>query len=300
MGKEHYYHMFANGDDAKNFITSEEEFKTAFNRFALCKHLTGVSVAACSVEDSHPHSLLWGEYELCNEYKDLYSDLSMRSIAHKRGSRDGVILNCELLEINEEQYLMSAAAYIISQATKDGKAVMPYDYLYGTGALYFRSPNTILPWLIDEGGHEMEAVNIGQLPIVEQRRLWGSRICPPSDWLTCNGFILPSNFVDIKRFEAIFRTHNCFRAFLASSKARDEEILRRMSNVRGVVIEDLQARKICRDVCSELFSKQSVGILATDERILLAQRLRGQYRLSYRQLSSLVRIPETELRKYVK
>ena len=41
MEKEHYYHMFANGDDAKNFITDESEFKAAFNRFALCQYLTG-------------------------------------------------------------------------------------------------------------------------------------------------------------------------------------------------------------------------------------------------------------------
>jgi len=300
MANEHYYHMFANGDDAKDFITSEEEHKAAFNRFAICQYLTGVSVLSHSVEDSHPHALLWGEYEFCFKFKNLYEDMSIRSIIANRGSKDGVILNCGLLEIEDEQYLLNTGTYTIVQATKDGKAVMPYDYLYGTGALYFRNKNVILPWMIDAEGHETNPVRIGNLPIREQRRLSGSRICLPPDWLTCNGFVLPTNYIDIKRFEAIYRTHNCFRVFMASNKTRDEEIKRRMASVRGVVIEDLQARKLCADMCTELFGKQSTRHLTTDNRIVLAQSLRNKYQLSFRQISLLVKIPEIELRKYVK
>lgn len=300
MGKEHYYHLFANGDDAKDFIISEEEHKSAFNRFAVCQYLTGVTVLSMSVEDSHPHSLLWGDLETCLRFKDLYTDLSMRSIIRTRGSKDGVVLNCDLLEIDDEYYLLNAGAYTIVQATKDGKAVMPYDYLYGTGALYFRSKNVILPWLIDKNGHEMKPVRMGDLPIQEQRRLSCSRVCLPPDWLTCNGFVLPTNYIDINHFQAIYRTHNCFRVFMASSKERDKEVLRRMANARGVVIEDKQARKLCEESCTQLFGKHTTKHLSTDDRILLSQNLRTQYHLSYRQLSTLVKLPEFELRKYVK
>ncbi len=300
MGNEHYYHMFANGDDAKDFITNEEEHKAAFNRFAICQYRTGVSVLSMSVEDSHPHSLLWGDLETCMMFKNLYEDLSMRSIIRNRGSKDGVVLNCELLEIEDELYLLNTGTYTITQATKDGKPVMPYDYLYGTGALYFRNRNVIMPWLISADGHEMQPVRIGDLPVNEQRRLSGSRICLPPDWLVCNGFVLPANYIDINRFEAIYRTHNCFRAFLAGGKDRDKELFRRMANARGVVIEDIQARKLCEECNLRLFGKHSTRHLKTDDRILLSQDLRNRYHLSYRQLSSLVKLPEAELRKYVK
>lgn len=300
MEKEHYYHMFANGDDAKNFITNENEFKAAFNRFALCQYLTGATVLSLSVEDTHPHALLWGNYECCRKFVDLYMDLSIRSIIQKRGTTDGIILSCEMLEIDDEQYLRNVGTYTITQATKDGKAVMPYDYLYGTGALYFRSRNAILPWLIDDSGHQMKPVKLGSLPVREQRILSGSRRSLPPDYLVCNGVVLPTNYVDVRRFESIYKTHNCFRAFMASGKARDEEILRRMSELRGVVIEDIQARSLCREACLQLFGKQTTRHLTTTERISLSQHLRKLYRISYRQLSSLVGIPESELRKYVK
>lgn len=300
MGKEHYYHMFANGDDAQNFITCTEEFKAAFNRFALCHHLTRVAVLSMSVEDSHPHALLWGDFASCLKFKDLYEDLSMRCIIQRRGSKDGVTLNIEILEIDDEQYLMNTGTYTIAQATKDGKAIMPYDYLYGTGALYFRSPRTILPWMIDETGHQMEPQRLGDLPVQKQRIICGSRTCLPADYLVCNGFILPTNYIDVKHFESIYRTHNCFRAFLASSKTRDEELLRKMASVRGVAIEDLQARELCKEACLQLFGKQTTRQLSAEGRIRLAQHLRKMYRISYRQLSFLVKIPESELQKYVK
>jgi len=300
MGKEHYYHMFANGDDAKNFITTEEEFKTAFNRFAVCQYITGVSVLSFSVEDTHPHALLWGEYEKCLEFKNLYNDKSIRNISRKRGSIYGVKLECDLLEIDDEQHLMNTGTYTITQATKDGKAVMPYDYLYGTGSIYFRNRTAILPWMVDSNGNIVKPVKYGDLNIHEQWRICGSKVRLPKHWLICNGFILPTNYVDIKHFESIYRTHNCFRVFMANNKSRDEEILNRMSSVRGIVIEDMQARKLCEELCIQLFDKHTTRHLTTDQRIHLAKKLRLQYHLSYRQLSTLSKVPETELRKYIK
>lgn len=47
----HYYHMFANGDDATDFITTESEFKAALNRIAVCANLSNATILAASIED---------------------------------------------------------------------------------------------------------------------------------------------------------------------------------------------------------------------------------------------------------
>ena len=298
--EKHYYHMFANGDDAKNFITSEEEFKAAFNRFGVCSVNSGVIVLSCSVEDSHPHALLYGTMEDCLAFKDSYEDRSRRSIIQKRGSLDGVNLHCELYEIDSDGYLRNVAAYTIVQATKDGKAVMPYDYLYGTGALYFRSSRTILPWLVDSDGAISTPRPFGSLTVREKRAISLYKSGIPDNWLICNGFILPTCYVDVKGYESIFRTHNCFRAFLSSGRNKDDEIVERMSSSRGVLLEDLEARRLCHEACRALFGKDSTRTLSTEQRISLSRHLRKNYRLSIRQLSTLTRVPESELRKYVR
>jgi len=300
METKHYYHLFANGDDAENFITTEKEFKTAFNRMALCAALSGSEVLSFSIEDSHPHALLHGTYEKADAFKGSYESISKRCIVGQRGSLDGVNLHCELYEVADEQYLMNVAAYTIVQATKDGKSVMPYDYQYGTGALYFRSRHSVLPWLIDDNGNVCNPIRFGCLTKREKMSLLGSHSEIPSDWLVCNGFVLPTNYVDIRHFERIFKTHNCFRAFLSSGKSKDAEIMQKMSEVRGVQFDDLEARRLCHQICREDFGVLSTRTLDTGQRLELAQKLRSRFRISYRQLEALVHIPESELRKYVR
>lgn len=300
MEGEHYYHMFANGDDAKNFITSELDFKKAFNRFAVCSFLTSASVLSFSVEDTHPHALLYGMYSQCIAFKEMYESMSVRSIARSRGSAKDVNLHCEIYEISDEHYLMNVGAYTIVQAIKDVKAVMPYDYLYGTGALYFRSRYSVLPWLIDDNGNVCTPVPLASLTLQERCSLCGTRARMPEEWTTCNGFILPTCFVDVTRFEEIYRTHNCFRVFLSSRKAMDVDLMAKMSEVRGVVIDDLEARKLCMESCQRLFRRNSTTHLNAQERIMLSRHIRQKYHLSFRQLASLVHVPEDELRKYVK
>lgn len=297
---EKYYHFFANGDDAKNFITGEEDFKAAFNRMAVCSYLSDVSVLAVSIEDSHPHALLWGHYNNVENFKKRYEDLSTRYISRHRGTLDGVRLHCEIYEVGDESYLMNVGMYVIVQATKDGKAVLPYDYLYGTGALYFRRPGSILPWDHDYKGHLYERKELGSFSVKEQWRICNTKIPMPSNWVIVNGFIHPTNYIDTTRFESIYKTHNCFRAFMASGKARDEIIRKTMADIRGVTMEDMEARTICRERCNYFFGKPSTNKLTTSERLSLAQDLRRTYILSFRQISFLTKIPESELRKYIR
>jgi hypothetical protein len=77
-------------------------------------------------------------------------------------------------------------------------------------------------------------------------------------------------------------------------------MLARMAEERGVSMEDLEARKVCGDVCKQMFATRDPRRLDTRKRIRLAQQLRNQFRLTFRQLATLVRLPETEVRSFVR
>lgn len=294
-----YYHMFANGGDAKNFIIDEEDFLSAFNRVGLCSHLSNATVVSFSIEDSHPHVLLWGTRSECDCYVRAYEDISIRCIARRRGSLDGVSLHCELYHVADSDYLRNVAVYTIIQATKDGKSIMPYDYLYGSGSLYFRSSRVIFPWLLDENGRVKDPVAFGSLTVREKRKLCGSLSFIPDDWLVCQGFILPTNYVDVSRFESIYRTHNCYRVFLSSGKDRYRDVLDKMASVRGVMIEDLEARRICESTCMEMFGRKGTRHITPQQRITLARALYKRHGFSIRQLSTLAKLTEEELHNYL-
>ena len=300
--KQEYFHMCANGADARNFIIREEDYYAAFNLIGVCAANTDVVVVSFSVEDSHPHVLLWGTRENCSRFKTRYETLYVHYAAGTRPGGADIVLRCELYSIgDDEDYLRNVAVYTVIQATKDGKAVMPYDYRWGTGSMVFRKGFYTPVWLFDDQGIIRQPVPFSSLGTRARRMLLHTRsLSIPDHWLVCNGLILPSNYVDTARFESIYGTHNRFRVFLSSPRKREEMMLARMAEERGVSMEDLEARRVCGDTCKQMFGTRDPRRLNTRQRIQLAQSLRYQFRLSFRQLATLVRLPETEVRSFVR
>lgn len=294
-----YYHLCADGSDARNFIVNEDDFYAAFNLTGVCAANCDVIVVCFSVEDSHPHFLLFGTHAACLKFKQMYESSFYAHIVMTRGDRDDVLLDLEVLEVMDESYLMNVGTYIVVQATKDGKEVMPYDYRWGSGCLYFRREPYIPPWMFDGKGQVADTKRIGDLTVHQRRALLHSRKTVPEDWLVCNGILLPSNYIDVERFESIYKTCNCYRTFLTAGKKRDEPILDRMAAARGVSLLDIEAKRVCREVCHEMFGFKDVRRLRATQRISLARELRKRYRMRFRQLADVVRLPESEVRKYI-
>ena len=301
MENKRFFHLCGDGPQGRNFITSLADYRAALNLVGVCAANTEVIVVSYSIEESHPHFLLWGTESDCLAFKELFETLYRHFASRTRKKGEELILEFEIYPIDTEEYLLNVATYTIIQATKDGKPIMYYDYRWGTGSLYFRNAPYIPVWHFDDCGQIQTPIRFGSLGRTEQRELVHSRtLTIPDDWLVCNGLILPSNYVDIKRFESIYRTHNRFRVFTASPKAREEELRRVMAAYHGVTIEDLEARTLCGDMCKEMYGTRDPRRLNTAQRVNLAQQLRRQYRMTFRQLSTLVRLDEKELRLNVR
>lgn len=292
--------MFANGDDAKNLIISERDFKAEFNIIGICAYHTKAKVLGFSIEDSHPHILLFGECDECVKFKKLFESTSMHHIVSSRHTSDNVRLNCSLVRIVDERQLRNTGSYVIVQATKDGKAVMPYDYKWGTGSMYFRSKNHIPIWMVDDNGLVMQPRRFGDLTVRERRSILCSKKEINLDWLVCDGVLLPSNYVDVKMFEDIYKTHNTFRVFSSASSKNMDQVLDKMAECRGIMLEDLEARHLCEEICRMLFGKKDTRHMDTKQRLTVARELWHRYKIATRQISTLSRIPEEEIVKYIK
>lgn len=297
-GEKKYFHLFANGDDAKGFIICENDFIFEFNAVAICAYESGVTVICFSLEDTHPHMLLYGTLEQCSTFLSLFETISIRHIVRTRGSLDGVSLNCELYPVETEDYLMNVAAYVIIQPTKDGKPVMYYDYKWGTGSMYFRTPDHMPIWLSDEKGSISIPKRYGDMTYREKNVVSGKHIVP-DDWLIANGLILPDNYINPASFERIYRTHNCFRTFAGAGRKQLSTVDDRMVEIRGVIMDDIEARRICTEEARLLFGTKDIRRMDLRNRYHLAKSLRQKYTITHRQLAALTRIPESELRKYI-
>ena len=302
MNRKQFYHICAKGADARNFILCPGDYYAAFNLIGVCAANSRVVIVSFSIEDSHPHILIWGTYEDCLAFMLMFENLYRHHAAATRIGDTELYLHCELYPIgDDEDYLRNVAVYTVIQPTKDGKPVMYYDYRWGTGSMYFRNGYYTPVWLFDANGVIRQPERFGDQDTLMKRSLLHSRkLTVPDNWLVCNGFILPSNYIDVPRFENIYQTHNRFRVWTSSPKKREEEMNLRMAEYRGVTFEDLEARKRCGDICKQLYGTRDPRRLSGTQRIAVAQQLRHQFRLTFRQLSTLVRLPETEIRAHVR
>lgn len=300
MEDQSYYHLFSNGDDAKNFIISTSDFYSAFNLIAVCAANTKAKVVSFSIEETHPHMLLFGTKADCSEFKIMYEKAVFQHILATRRTKDNVSFKCELYEVIGEEYLLNVAAYTIVQPTKDGKRVLPFDYPWGTASLYFRNELYIPIWQVNKDGTISQPVPIGSLSYRERISLTACRKRIPDEWLTCNGYILPSNYVDVALFESIYGSPNRYRVFLGNSKRREETVIGRMAKVHGIDLDDLEARHICEEVCYSLFEKRTARWLDNDQRLTLALNLRRLHKMSFRQIATLSRLPEKFVREHLK
>ena len=293
-----YYHLFANGRDAQDLIRSEQDYYYQMNLVAICSNELNVEILAFSLEDTHPHFLLYGTYEECDKYMRQFRASTLRHISMTRGGQGNVVLNFDMMQVTDDSYLKNVASYIIVQPTKDGKSVMYYDYLWGSGSMYFRPVGNIPIWCQSSEGQVLAAKQFSQLTAKEKRMICGRHVIPDK-WLVCNGLILPTNYVNVKMYEEIFVTHNCFRTFAGASAKAISQIHDQMSKYKGILMTDQEAREICNTISLELFGTHDFRKVNLSDRISIARLVRQRYNISVRQLSTILSLPDSEIRCYL-
>ena len=298
MENGNYFHMFANGADSQNFIITVSDYYAAFNLIGVCAANSPVKVISFSIEETHPHLLLFGQSDDCIRFMDMYRWSMIRHIVESRGDSDNVHLNFHLSKVDSKEYLQNVAIYSIIQPTKDGKRYMPYNYPWGTCSLYFKSEGTVPVWYSWPDGKYHESQTVGNMSRRTRHSILFSKKPVPDNWLVCNGFLLPSNYIDVKRFEEIFGTPNSFRVFLGNSSRKDDLVISKMAKTAGVTLEDYEANRICSAECQSKFGVQSARWLSAEQRLNLAHRIRRTHHLSIRQIAKFCRIPKKELEKY--
>lgn len=294
-----YFHLCSDGSLTHDFLICEEDFRAAFNLVGVCASNCDAHILAFSLEDTHLHILMYGQMVSCVDFKTMFEDSWAHHIARTRGNRQDACVEMDIIPVDNAEYLMCVGTYTVVQPTKDGKQIMPYDYRWGTGSMYFRSKEHHSLWMYGSNGDKLPIMRADNYSKKELQSILCSRRNIPAGWLLCNRLLLPDNYVDVAHFESIYRTANCFRVFLASNSNRDQIINERIAAFRGVSMEDDEARRYCHEISKELFGIADVRRLDARSRVQLGQQLRRRHHLSRRQIAALARLPYSEVCKYI-
>ena len=294
-----YYHFYSEGKLAAELFLSKSDYVAALNRLAVCAaRFPGVVVVAFTFEDTHVHFLLYCLEKDGKAFCDLFKRLTMIYISNsRRGKPTDLHILFDVEEIDDETYLKRVGVYVAIQPTKDGKGIMHQDYTWGSGPLYFRTEKVIPVWYVDRHRTVQETVRIGDLKYRDKRKMFKTAEKLPDEWLVCNGIILPSNYVDINRFEQIYRSPDTYSRFL--SRSSDSEMIQKVASVKGVSLPDNEMRDACRKLCRDYYGVRDVRALDSVRRLELARHLRRRYLISKKQLSRIVHVPLEEIDRFL-
>ena len=294
-----YYHFYSDGKLAAEMFLSKSDYVAALNRLAVCAvTFRDVIVVAFTLEDTHVHLLLYCTEEKGRLFCAMFKKLTMMYISRTRNGKPAdLLIKFEAEPIEDTDRLKRLGAYVVVQPTKDGKGVMPYDYPWSSAPLYFRGEKSVWPWCVDRNGDVQVPVSVGSLSFNEKRKYFKTASSFPEEWLACNGIILPSNYVDVKRFESIYGSHNSYRVFMAKAGGLDNT--QKAESARGVSLSDSEMRDACRAVCQEKYGVAGVRLLNALQRLEVARRLRFRYIVSVRQLARIVHVPVDELERFL-
>ena len=294
-----YYHFYSDGKLAAELFLSKPDYVAALNRLAVCAMtFRDVIVVAFTFEDTHLHRLLYCTEEDGRLFCAMFKKMTMMYISRTRnGKPAGILLKFEAEPIEDPDRLKRLGTYVVVQPTKDGKGVMPYDYPWSSAPLYFRGEKSVWPWYVDRNGDVRTPVKVCSLSFKEKRKQFKTAASLPGEWLVCNGIVLPSNYVDVKRFESIYGSHNAYRVFMARAGGLDSN--QKVEKARGVSLSDYEMREACKTVCRGVYGVTGIRSLNALQRLEVARRLRFRYIISVKQLSRIVHVPIDELERFL-
>ena len=138
--KREYYHVCSEGLEKRMIFRNRREFIMGINYVALCHLKCNVRILCFCLMGNHFHFILSGSYQECwkfgNEYKRMCGMMMKRTQESDAGMKD---VELQVKEITNMSYLEYAIAYVLRNPVVAGFRIMPHQYEWSSGDMYFRS-----------------------------------------------------------------------------------------------------------------------------------------------------------------
>lgn len=249
------------------WFRDEEDFKVAMNYVAIEAALhPEVTVLAFILMSNHVHFVLKSKREDAKDFLESFKKRYSMYYRRKYGVKE--FLRGNTLDIREIPYDEEAPerviAYVLMNSVAAGICAHPSQYPWGSSGVLFNQT-------INEG------VAMNNLSVRALKRLLRTD-CEsiPGEW-TVNraGYIEPSEYVDIKGVESLFRTPKRMNYFLNSSSKAKKRMEWADENLPA--FKDQTILAALPDLCRSLFQKDSFAQLTEKEQTEFARQIRFRF-----------------------
>lgn len=285
--KREYYHVCSEGLEKRMIFRNRREFIMGINYVALCHLKCNVRILCFCLMGNHFHFILSGSYQECwkfgNEYKRMCGMMMKRTQESDAGMKD---VELQVKEITNMSYLEYAIAYVLRNPVVAGFRIMPHQYEWSSGDMYFRSSYIA-------SGRRADSFSIKGLS-----RLLNSNIKIPGHYIIDeSGIISPLNYIDYKAVEDIFKHPSRLLGLLSAKKETEFEIFMGVADNYTPDIEEL--KDSVRELIRVEFGVKAVSQLSMEQRVLLCGLMRRNFRASRKQIALITRLNMETINKVV-
>lgn len=285
--KREYYHVCSEGLEKRMIFRNRREFIMGINYVALCHLKCNVRILCFCLMGNHFHFILSGSYQECwkfgNEYKRMCGMMMRRTQESDAGMKD---VELQVKEITDMNYLEYAIAYVLRNPVVAGFRIMPHQYEWSSGDMYFRSSYIA-------SGRRADSFSIKELS-----RLLNSNIKIPGHYIIDeSGIISPLNYIDYKAVEDIFKHPSRLLGLLSAKKETEFEIFMGVADNYTPDIEEL--KDSVRELIRVEFGVKAVSQLSMEQRVLLCGLMRRNFRASRKQIALITRLNMETINKVV-
>lgn len=276
------WHFTTDGSAVDAVFRDDDDFRLGMNRiYVVRRKYRNVIILAFCLMDTHIHFILYGDFHECNRFIHEYVKMTSIHISRKYGDRNKMKdVPIHYQQIDDDRYLKNAICYVLKNATVAGMPFLEYDYPWSSAPLllketeYWNSPNI-----------SRKGVRSGDLTQSEVRKIFQTRTPIDPDVLIIDSTIHPAEYVAVDIVKRIFRSRKSLHFFMCITKDSDIESVSGANSYLSIPMQEMRQHKT--ELCLELFGKNDIRTLDTDQRVKLARTLKSRFNSSSKQILRL-------------
>lgn len=288
MSEREFYHVCSEGLEKRLIFNNRKEFIAGMNHIAICSLKYDVTILCFCLMSNHFHFILSGPYHECwkfgNEFKRMCAMMMKQMQGIGEGMKDVDIM---IKKITDKEYLESAIAYVLRNPIVAGFRLMPHQYPWSSGDMYFR--NSYCPT-----GRRADSFGYKELT----QHILNSKIEIPGDYIIDEaGMISPLCYVDYKTVEALFRHPSRLMGMLSAKKEYEFEIFLGIADKYTPDLEEL--RDSVHELLKVEFGVRTVSQLSMEQKIRLCGMMHRNFRASRKQIALITRLNLETINKII-
>ena len=279
MSEREFYHVCSEGLERRMIFRNREEFVFGMNQVAILCHKYMVTVLCFCLMGNNFHFILSGSFEQClrfgNEYKRMCAMLMRRNQGVEQAMKD---VEVQIRRIADRAYLEYAIAYVLRNPMVAGFRLMPHQYPWGSGDMYFRYDYVPAGRRIDSF-REKELRKMG---------IYNIKSIPKSYLIDSNGMISPLCYVDCKTVENLFGHPARLAGLLSARKEAEFEVFLGIADKYNPDMEEL--KDSVRELIQIEFGVRAVSQLSLEQKMKLCGMMRRNFHASKKQIALITRL----------